>query len=691
MKFLRRPTRLLTAVTAAAAAFAVAAPTVAAQTPTAPPAGASAANRQTTAAAANSAGANAVSRERRAQAYAKLLEGQRYLVGGNLTDVTLRLAQQALQQAVTLDPALSEAYVGLADISFFYRSDFDEAERQAAAGIRVNKNSFGAHRVLSRVLTFKSGLRENNLDKVGAERAVAALREVVRLSPSDAEGWALLGDFYFALGRNQEAIEAFKSWESSPVPINGQVYQLIAQRELTPEAAAARLGEALLRGGRTAEAFEAVRRAVERDSDNDVYLSQFYDIVLGGGVDDQVALVELRRLATVSPENAMAQRVLASVQARAGQTDAAIETLRQAIARRAGGQAAAVELRKDLAQTLSDAMRYGEAISAYEELLKSYGEAAGTAAAAAPPAAPPAEQSKQEAAEVLASVIKLQKQAGRPNDALATIERMRRLLGADDPTADVQYVEWLRDQSKRSEALQASRAALIKFPEQRALLWYQAATLTDLGRVDEAVGLLRGKLKNGPEDVFTYIQISSLYSQAGRGAESVEAARKAVDQSAQGNQRLQTRALFALSSAQERAGDLKGSEAGLRSILTKDPNNAEALNNLGYFMIERNDRLEEALKFVQRAVRAEPFNPSYLDSLGWAYYKLNKFEEAERYLSDAARRDSGSATIQEHLGDVYQKRGKAEQARTAWQKALSLSVEAAEVDRLRAKLGTEKR
>ncbi|MEJ7709136.1 MAG: hypothetical protein WKF84_04585 [Pyrinomonadaceae bacterium] len=51
--------------------------------------------------------------------------------------------------------------------------------------------------MLSRLLTFKSGLRESKIEKPLAERAIAELREVVRLNPVDAEGWALLGDFYF--------------------------------------------------------------------------------------------------------------------------------------------------------------------------------------------------------------------------------------------------------------------------------------------------------------------------------------------------------------------------------------------------------------------------------------------------------------------------------------------------------------
>ena len=91
---------------------------------------------------------------------------------------------------------------------------------------------------------------------------------------------------------------------------------------------------------------------------------------------------------------------------------------------------------------------------------------------------------------------------------------------------------------------------------------------------------------------------------------------------------------------------------------------------------------------TQRAVRAEPTNPSFLDSLGWVYFRLGKLKEAERYLSDAARRNPASATIQEHIGDLFQQLGNAEKAKAAWQKALSLATEPADSTRIKAKLNT---
>ena len=145
-------------------------------------------------------------------------------------------------------------------------------------------------------------------------------------------------------------------------------------------------------------------------------------------------------------------------------------------------------------------------------------------------------------------------------------------------------------------------------------------------------------------------------------------------------------ALIALSSAQERAGDAKGSEESLRRVLASEPDNATALNNLGYFLVERNERLSEALEMIQRAVKAEPTNSSFLDSLGWVQFKLGQFAEAERNLTEAARRSAGSATIQEHLGDLYSGQGKKEKARSAWQKSLSLARDGDQASRIKMKL-----
>jgi predicted Zn-dependent protease len=622
------------------------------------------------------------SRERREQAYAKLLEGQRYLnnIGPNPTEPAVQRAQQAFQQAATLDPTLAEAHTALAEIAFFFSQNFDEAAREAALAASIDRNNFGAHRLLSRVYAIRSGLRANNLDKTFVERAVTELREVVRLDPTNAEGWALLGEMHFALGRTSEAIDAWTRWATLPAATDSRIFQFITNgRELSPDAAAARLGEAYMAAGRTSEAIAAIRRAMSLNPENKEYVELLGQALEAGGGDDQTVIAELQRMVAADPNNTSMLRLLARVQARAGRIDDAAATLRAAIARRPKDDRDQLILRLSLAQMFADALRYADAIAVYEEILKTRGIGTGPLTS---------DDDKEFATEVLQRIITLQKSAGRADDVNATIERMRLLLGKDDPTADEQSIEFLRNQGKRREALQAIRAARQRFPDQDQFLQLEAETLTDLGQVDDAVALLRARLKGSVEDYGIYLTLSNLYSQAGRGREAIDAARKAIELTPPDNTRMLTDALIVLSSAQERAGDTKSSEESLRSVLAKDPNNATALNNLGYFLVERNERLTEALEMIQRAVRAEPTNASYLDSLGWAYFKLGKLNEAERHLSDAARRNTTSATIQEHLGDLYQKLGKTDQALAAWKKALALSVEADEMARIKAKLSS---
>ena len=621
-------------------------------------------------------------RERRAQAYAKLLEGQRHFSGarsGNLTVEAVRRAQAAFQQAADLDPTLSEARTALAEISLYILDDQQQAEAEALAAARINPDNLGARRVLSRVYTLRSRLNDDSLDAPAAEKAVAELRHVVRLSPNDAEAWALLAEFHLRRGQDAEAVEALKRWATLPVAVDGRFYQIVTRgRELSPDAASARLAEVYLRLNRPAEAVAAVRNALAIEPENARYLEMLGEALEASGGADQSTINELGRIVAQQPQNAVAVGMLARAQARAGRVEEAAATLRAGAASlRPGNDRDRLNLQLQLAQTFDDAERYDDAVAVYEELLTARNIKDSPLAS---------DRDRRFASLVLANIVGLRQRAGKEAEAAAAVERMRRLLGSADPTADIQQVNLLRTQGKREEALTAAREARRRFPEETRLLRLEAFTLADLGRVDEAVALIRPRITGGPGDYEEYLVLSSVLMSAGRGTEAVEAARQALGLASSDEPQQATNALLMLSSAQERAGDAKGSEETLRRILAKDPQNATALNNLGYFLAERNDRLPEALDMIQRAVRVEPTNPSFLDSLGWVYFKLGKLPEAERYLSDAARRNPASATIQEHLGDLFQRLGNAEKAKAAWRKALSLTTEAADSDRIKAKL-----
>jgi tetratricopeptide (TPR) repeat protein len=108
------------------------------------------------------------------------------------------------------------------------------------------------------------------------------------------------------------------------------------------------------------------------------------------------------------------------------------------------------------------------------------------------------------------------------------------------------------------------------------------------------------------------------------------------------------------------------------------------LNYLGYMLADRGVKLDEALTLIKKAVDLDPTNGAYLDSLGWAYFKLGKYDQAEDNLNKASRSQHMGAdpTVQDHLGDLYQKTGRLKLAAAHWERALEEwnKTIAAEVD-----------
>jgi tetratricopeptide (TPR) repeat protein len=128
--------------------------------------------------------------------------------------------------------------------------------------------------------------------------------------------------------------------------------------------------------------------------------------------------------------------------------------------------------------------------------------------------------------------------------------------------------------------------------------------------------------------------------------------------------------LAQLAQAHTALGQHEQAIAVLTTAVTSDPTNAPALNSLGYTLADRGERLPEAVAYIERALKVEPDNPSYVDSLGWALFKQGRFEEAEPHLEKAATALPEASVIQDHYGDVLLRRGKFQEAVGAWERAL---------------------
>jgi tetratricopeptide (TPR) repeat protein len=130
---------------------------------------------------------------------------------------------------------------------------------------------------------------------------------------------------------------------------------------------------------------------------------------------------------------------------------------------------------------------------------------------------------------------------------------------------------------------------------------------------------------------------------------------------------------FRKAMAAEKAGKADAMEADLRRCLALNPDDHESLNFLGYALAEKNIRLVEAEKLIQRAVEMQPTNGAYLDSLGWVHFQQGNYKKARAYLARAVEKMPDDPVVLEHLGDAWSKLGKKTQAVECWKKAVEHS------------------
>ncbi|REJ78364.1 MAG: tetratricopeptide repeat protein [Acidobacteria bacterium] len=639
----------------------------------------------------------AISREEREEAYAKLLEGQRYLWSMRRMRSTnpgvrvgARMAKNALQRAVEINPKLAEGYTALAELSLTAPpQDLEEAISLSKIAVGLDPDNFGGYRFLGRLYTIKSNLGRGRVNDDSAASAIDAWKQIVRLDPRNAEAWAFLSEFYDYTEQEEERITALRNWLSSAAPVDQGFYGRVMrdQGELTPETAALKLGEALLDLGRYEQALEILTRAVSEDPSNLEAADMLGEALENVSAASMSPVIEaLRQAVFANPENLSLNRLLATTLARSGDLEDGAKVLENASLQSAvQDKKASSEYLVSLGDLLADAGRSSRALDAYTRALRVRGIGSGLIRDA---------EDREFAISVVSKKIDAHKRAENYEAGLKAINEARSMFGESDVSLDKELVSLYREKGDREAALARLRSARERVPGDYSLIRTEASLLTDMGRVEEGVSLVRALINAKPADVspsimyddfVNYVFISSLYNQAGDSRRSIEAATNAFSE-ARGEERKQI-AILTLASAQQSSGDYQSAEKNLREVLSGSPDNPIALNNLGYLFLESGKNFEEALELIQKAVKTDPKNPSYLDSLGWAYFKLGKFDLAEAKLRKALRYDPVSPTILEHLGDVLKAKGDVNGAVSVWQKALRLANGSGDAERIRGKIG----
>ena len=194
--------------------------------------------------------------------------------------------------------------------------------------------------------------------------------------------------------------------------------------------------------------------------------------------------------------------------------------------------------------------------------------------------------------------------------------------------------------------------------------------LVERGELNKAREHLAAMRKDLPQQALQYYLFeASLLREADQSQAGFDLLSTAIRQYPQSQELRYSRAMIA-----ESLNKLDVLESDLRWILKKDPDNAQALNALGYTLTDRTDRHQEALTLIQRALELKPGDPFYLDSLGWVYYRLGELDKAEKYLREALQVQPDVEFIA-HLGEVLWEKGQQDEAMEVWQQGLQQDEE----------------
>lgn len=164
-----------------------------------------------------------------------------------------------------------------------------------------------------------------------------------------------------------------------------------------------------------------------------------------------------------------------------------------------------------------------------------------------------------------------------------------------------------------------------------------------------------------------------------RRQQDFESARDVYDRAMETEPAQDARAaiFFARGMAASRLGDWAAAESDIGEGLKLQPDNAQALNFLGYSWLDRGEKTDQAFEMIRRAVALKPDDGYILDSYGWALYGQGDYAAAVTWLEKAVAAVPGDATILDHLGDAYWRQGRARDAHFQWSRARDMTSDSA--------------
>lgn len=278
-------------------------------------------------------------------------------------------------------------------------------------------------------------------------------------------------------------------------------------------------------------------------------------------------------------------------------------------------------------------------------------------------------QSNPEDAEILYSLALVEKDLGLLDEAKSRFD----LLLSRDQYADAAHFHLGEIHESRHEDDLALQQYLKVTPGRNYLSALVNASEIHIkqNRREEAVKLIKSEQANASGETLESLFAieAAIYSKAGQ----MNAAEKALSDGIK-QFPTSTRLLYARAMLYTQIDYISAAESDLKRVLELAPQNAAALNALGYTLADRTDRYEEARGYIQQAYALTPTDPAVIDSMGWIAYRLGNIEEALTYLRKAMNA-LPDHEIAAHLGEVLWISGQKKEAISVWKKGLELEPE----------------
>ena len=583
-----------------------------------------------------------------------------YAKTGRIRDAVLE-AQDILKR----DPKNLEAHKLLGRI--YLRSLGDMQTGGQSGGQNVLKLAIEQYEEIVKLDTDPSNLVDDHL-LLGRlyrlnndlQKAENEFKTAVKLQPDSEEAVTTLAYLYNEEGDSTRAVQALNS-----VPDAGRSAKLYSA-----------LGYTYEQQKQYKQAIEAYRHAIELDRDNLDAIRGLAQNLMNDGQTD-AALDQYKIIADANPEDAQTYLRMAEIYRKQGKFDQALDSLKKAETMVQDS----IEVPYQIATVYQAQGRDEEAAQTLKQLLDKTEKADGNYT----------QGEKSNRAVFLERLGTIYREMSNNQSALDTFRKMLPLGDDNAVRGYQQIIDTYREAKQWPQATAAAKEAVQKLPNDRGLKMVLASQLADTGQADAAIEQVKALLKGNADDREVYIALSQMYTRLKRWNEAEQAINKAEQLSTKPEDKMY--AVFVKGSVYEREKKYEQAEEAFKHVLSSDPQNAVALNYLGYMLADRGVRLDEALNYVKKAIDLDPANGAYLDSLGWAYYKLGKYDLAEQNLSKAVQRTPNDPTVQDHLGDVYQKVGRLKQAAAHWERALneynrsvSADVEPSEVAKVQKKL-----